>query len=108
MKKAKEYRLVFSTTNSIENAKQIAKIAVNERLAACCTILPNATSIYYWEGEVQEDVEYQMIFKTSIASLESLEARIKELHPYDVPEIVATEIEEGSEEYLQWISDSTE
>ncbi len=107
MKNAKEYRLVFSTTDSIENAKQIAKIAVNERLAACCTILPNASSIYYWEGGVQEEVEYQMIFKTSAASLEALETRIKGLHPYDVPEIVAMEINEGSEEYLNWISDST-
>ncbi len=101
-----KFRLIFVTTDSIENAKNMAKILVSERLAACCSIISNVTSVFGWHNSIQESHEYILMIKTSTDMLEPLETRITELHSYDVPEIIATHITEASLPYLKWMSDS--
>ena len=105
MQKTTKFRLVYVTTDSIENAKNIAKILVNEHLAACCSIISNVTSIFGWQNSIQESHEYVLMIKTSADKLETMQNRITELHDYDVPEIIATQITEGYLPYLKWMGD---
>lgn len=98
------YRLVLVTTNSLENSKQIAKTVVTEQLAACVNIFPGITSFFGWQGSLHETQEYQLIIKTSAEQLDLLENRIVELHPYEVPEIIALPISEVASPYLQWLT----
>ena len=106
MEKVNDFCIVFVTTETFESAQHISRIIVSEQLAACCTILPNATSIYGWNGALTENHEYQMLIKTQKSKLDVLESRISELHPYEVPEIVAIDVYSGSKQYLNWISGS--
>jgi len=101
-----KFRLVFVTTDSIENAKNMAKILVSERLAACCSIISNVTSVFSWHNKIEESHEYILMIKTSNEKLNTLENRITELHSYEVPEIIATHITEGNLPYLKWMTDS--
>ena len=106
MEKTKNFRLVFVTSDTIENAKNIAKILVNEHLAACCSIISNVISFFEWNNNTQESQEYMLIIKTSVENLDSLQDRILELHNYEVPEIITTPIIEGYLPYLKWMGDS--
>ena len=94
-------QVVFVTTSNMDEAKKIAKTLVGERRAACVNIVPNIISIYEWKDDIHEDNELLLIIKTS--SIHLVEQRIKELHSYEVPEIIAFDIDEGSEEYLGWM-----
>ena len=94
-------QVVFVTTSNMAEAKKIARTLVGERRAACVNIVPNIISIYEWKDEIHEDDELLLIIKTS--SIHLVEQRIKELHSYEVPEIIAFDIDEGSEEYLGWM-----
>ncbi len=94
-------QVVFVTTSNMDEAKNIARTLVKERRAACVNIVPNIISIYEWRDEIHEDEEVLLIIKTS--SIHLVEQRVKELHSYEVPEIIAIDIDEGSEEYLGWM-----
>ena len=99
--------VVIVTASNEEEAAKIGKALVDERLAACANIVPNIRSIYRWEGKVQDEPEALMLIKTTEDMFEALAARVKELHSYSVPEIIALPIGAGSTDYLNWISEST-
>ncbi len=100
-------RLVISTA-PVDKASELAHKIVGERLAACVNIVPKVRSIYTWKGAVEDDEEALMFIKTTADRVANLSARLKELHPYDVPEIVSLNINdnEGNPDYLAWVSDS--
>lgn len=106
MKESKDLRLVFVTFESYENAMQVARILINEKIAACCTVLPNATSVYGWQGQVQERKELQMLIKTSKSNIDNLEKRVVELHQDDTPEFLVVNPESGSNPYVDWIMET--
>ena len=99
--------LVLSTIDSHQEAERIAQLLVEERLAACVNIVPKITSIYRWKGALERATEHLMIIKTAQDRLASLTQRIKELHPYEVPEVIALCIEDGNLTYLEWILSET-
>jgi periplasmic divalent cation tolerance protein len=98
---------VHVTVPDRERAESIARALVGERLAACVNILPGIRSIYRWQGEVHADDEVLCLIKTEAERFAALAERVKALHPYDVPEIIAVEIAAGSAEYLAWVSAET-
>lgn len=101
-----QYGVVLVTAPSVEEAKAIASALVNTHLAACVSITP-VHSIYTWQGEVNAEDEWQLVIKTDLSLFPNLEAKIRELHPYTVPEIIALPIVAGSHEYLKWIFENT-
>ncbi|MGH7447449.1 MAG: divalent-cation tolerance protein CutA [Longimicrobiales bacterium] len=96
--------LVMVTAPSHDAADRIVTAVVEEQLAACGNIVPGLTSIYRWEGAVQRDAEVLIIFKTTRAVLAQLMTRIEELHPYDVPEVIALPVAAGLEAYMTWVA----
>jgi periplasmic divalent cation tolerance protein len=96
-------RIVLTTTDSAESATRIAHELVERRLAACVNLIPNLTSIYRWKGAVESASETLLLIKTSSASLPALEAALRELHSYDVPEFVVLAVESGGRLYLEWL-----
>ncbi len=98
-----EYIVVLITAPDEEGAAGIARALVEERLAGCVNILKGVRSIYRWEGRIEDEPEALMVVKTKRALFGELQKRVKELHPYSVPEIVALSIVEGSEGYLGWL-----
>jgi uncharacterized protein involved in tolerance to divalent cations len=91
------------TAPSSEEASRIADMLVNRRLAACVQILPEMQSIYLWKGEVQREREVLLIAKSTTANFDVLERKVRAIHSYDTPEIVALPIVAGSEAYLKWL-----
>ena len=100
-----KFQLVLTTCPTEQVAKKIATHLVNEKLAACVSLLPNVISVYNWQNELQVDNEIQLIIKTHTDSFKKLNARINELHPYDVVEVIALNIQQGDKHYLNWIQD---
>jgi len=98
--------LVLTTAASKEEAGKIGRLLVERLLAACVNVVPQMTSIYRWEGEIEEAEEWLLIVKTTRGAFERVRDAIKELHSYDVPECIAISIESGSMEYLSWVGDS--
>ena len=98
--------LVVLVTLPPERAQELARTLVTERLAGCVNILPGIQSIYRWDGEVAEDPESLLLIKTVGEQYPALEARIKSLHPYEVPEIVAVPFDRASPEFQSWLRDS--
>ena len=101
-----DHLLVSITTSSLEEAERIAEALVQERLAACVNIVPAITSIYRWQEEVHRDSEVLLIAKSRPELFEPLAARVRELHSYEVPEIIAVPIVAGSKAYLSWIDEA--
>ena len=97
---------VLVTGPSAEDLSAIGERLVNERIAACMTVIPGATSVYRWEGAVETASEAFGIIKTTEDRLSDLEVRLTELHPYDVPEILALRAPAGSARYLDWVRES--
>ena len=95
--------VVLSTLPVGGEASRIARTLVEERLAACVNLLPVMTSIYRWKDDVQTDPEHQVIIKTTRDRVSTLSTRLKDFHPYDVPELIVLPIVDGSDEYLNWI-----
>jgi len=95
--------VVLSTASSEQEARQIARRLVEERLAACVNIVPRATSIYHWQGVVEEAAEWILVIKSSRSLFESLRGELERMHSYQVPEIVALPVVDGSDAYLKWL-----
>ena len=95
--------VVLVTVASHSEATAIATILIEEKLAACINVFP-VQSIYQWEGNIQQESEFQLIIKTNLAKFTELSSRIQEIHSYEVPEIIALPIVSGSESYLGWLN----
>src|SRR5512137_107518 len=98
--------VVLVTTPSAEVAASIARTLVEEGLAACGNVVPAIRSIYRWEGKVHDEAEALLVLKTERRVLPELKLRLGELHPYQVPELLALPVEDGLAPYLDWISAS--
>ena len=98
--------LVLTTAGSQVEANKIAEALVERRLAACVNILPRIQSVYRWRDQVEKSEEFLLFIKTKRELAGKLEAAIRELHSYELPELVGLAIESGSEEYLAWIDES--
>ena len=98
---------VVLSTIAPEAAETLASKLIEERVAACVNILPGVTSVYHWQGEVHRDNESLLVAKTSAEALPQLMKRIAELHPYDVPEIVALDTSAVHPPYADWIVANT-
>ena len=101
-----KFVLVFVTAPNPEEAREISLTIVEEKLAACATTAPNVNSIFWWDGQVENADEQLIIFKALASDLEAIVVRVKSLHSYDVPEIIAIPIIGGSTDYLNWIEES--
>jgi periplasmic divalent cation tolerance protein len=99
--------LILCTCPDAESAAAIARALVGERLAACVNRMPGLTSVYRWQSEIHEDNEVLLLIKTRRELFERLRARIIELHPYDVPEVIALDVAAGHEPYLEWLRTET-
>lgn len=100
--------MVLVTCSSAAEAKRIAILLVEKRLAACGNILSApVTSIYRWKGKVQKGKEVLLVLKSTRRAFSSLEREVRRLHSYDVPEIIALPIQQGSARYLSWIEENT-
>ncbi len=97
------YRLAITTCPNPETANTIARVLVQERLAACVNILPGATSVYEWQGRLESEQELVMLIKSRSDKLNALEARLLELHPYELPELIVVPLVGGLAPYLSWI-----
>ena len=99
--------VMMVTAASQEQAALIAHTLVGERLAACVNLVSPIRSVYRWNNEVHDDPEHLVIIKTRANLFSKIEARIREMHSYEVPEVIAISIASGSNPYLDWIFDST-
>jgi periplasmic divalent cation tolerance protein len=99
-------RIVITTVVSPEEAARLGRTLVEERLAACATLIPAVESIFRWQGQIESSAETLLLLKTAIDRLPALEARLHELHSYQTPEFVVLAIESGSHPYLAWLEAS--
>jgi len=99
--------VVLTTVSSEEEGSVIAKVLVEEQLAACVNMIPKVRSFYIFEGTFCEDMEVQLLIKTNSENFAALEKMIKELHSYSLPEIIAIPIVQASKEYLHWIDQNS-
>ena len=100
--------IALSTAPNELVARELVRTLVNERIVACGNIVPGVQSIYRWQGEVQEDPEVLIVFKTTAAAWPRLQQRLPELHPYDTPELLLLPITDGLSRYMRWMKESTE
>jgi periplasmic divalent cation tolerance protein len=98
--------VIFVTAGSEAEAETIARALVEERLVACVNILSPIRSLYRWEGAVADDREWLLLIKTQTDRFSAVEARVKELHSYQVPEVIALPIAAGADGYLRWLQES--
>lgn len=103
-----DFVIVFITAPNEEEAVKIAGAVVEARLAGCVNIIKNIRSIYRWQGKIEDEQEVLMVVKTRADLFEELMSRVKELHSYTVPEIIAMPVIKGSQDYLNWLSEETE
>ncbi|RUO24101.1 divalent-cation tolerance protein CutA [Aliidiomarina minuta] len=101
-------QLVLCTVPDQDTASQLARLVVEQKLAACVNIVPQLVSVYEWEGKIEQDNEVLLLIKTQAPCFEALQNLLQQAHPYDVPEIIALDINAGLPAYLNWIKDVTE
>lgn len=99
--------IVLTTVGSHDDAKRLGRTLVEERLAACVNIIEGLQSIYRWQGSIHEEAEFLLIVKTVASRLDALQARVLEIHPYDLPEIVVIEPPSVSAGYMAWLEEET-
>lgn len=102
-----DYVIVLTTLPADADAPAFARGIVEDRLAACVNLLPPMDSIYFWEGSIEHESERQVVMKTSRDRVADLWDRVRELHPYDMPEFLVLPIVDGNEAYLRWVAEST-
>jgi periplasmic divalent cation tolerance protein len=98
---------VYATASDAVEAKRIGRAVVEERLAACANVIEHLSSVYWWQGEVQEASEAALVLKTTAARVDALVTRIKALHSYDCPAIVALPVATGFAGFLDWVGSET-
>ncbi|MBA2435540.1 MAG: divalent-cation tolerance protein CutA [Verrucomicrobiota bacterium] len=103
---ADEILLVLSTFPDVATARRIGRQLVEDKCAACANLLPAVESIYWWQQKVETASETIVLLKTSADRYEALETTLRQLHPYEVPEIIAFRVEQGLPEYLRWVSEN--
>ena len=99
--------LALTTVPDDASAEAIARTLVEERLAACVNLLPPMISIYSWQGAVERQAERQLVMKTTRARMAALEARLKQLHSYELPELIVLPVDGGGSDYLAWVAMQT-
>ena len=102
-----QHCIVLCTCPDQASADHIAQTLVTEQLAACVNIIDGVKSVYLWQGEMESSHELQLIIKTHSRCYGALEQRLRALHPYELPEIIAVPIEAGLPEYLAWLDETT-
>lgn len=100
--------IVLTNTGSQEEARKIAQALLNRKLAACVNIIPGVESTYWWKGKIETAPEWTLLIKTVRGNFDAICTAIRELHSYDLPECIAIRIDDGSEQYLNWITESVE
>jgi|TARA_B100001079_G_scaffold256195_1_gene252459 periplasmic divalent cation tolerance protein len=103
-----KYVLILSTVSKIEDAQTIANHLVSNRMAACVNFIPNLESVYKWKNKVCKENEFLLMIKTTANKETNVYDSLSEIHPYDTPEIITLPIQNGSKDYLDWISESVE
>lgn len=99
--------VVLCTCPDNTSARELAQTLLSEKLAACVNLIPQVTSLYYWQGKMEESQEVQLVIKTRRTMFGVLQERLLALHPYEVPEILALPILCGNPAYLQWVQEQT-
>lgn len=102
-----DFVIVLTTLPADADTAAIAAALVEDRLAACVNVLPAMLSVYRWQGAIEQETERQMVIKTSRHRVEALWLRLRDLHPYDLPEFVVIPIIDGNQAYLNWIGETT-
>lgn len=102
-----DYVIVLTTLPTTADCGAFAETLVREHLAACVNVLPEMQSVYWWKGKIESDREHQVVIKTTAMRLDAVRARVRRLHPYEVPELLVLRVDGGDEAYLDWVSQST-
>ena len=100
--------VIYTTLDNKQDARKIANFLIEEQIVACVNIIPNVISIYRWKGKIEEEKEFILIAKTVNENVIKTIKRIKELHNYELPDIIAMPVNNGYDEYLEYIKRETE
>jgi periplasmic divalent cation tolerance protein len=103
-----DYIVIYITTNSFDSAKKIGKILLDKKLVACVNIVPKIKSVFRWKGKIEKEDEVLLILKTKRVLFDKIVQKVKEMHPYEVPEIIGLPIVCGNQSYLDWIEKEVE
>jgi periplasmic divalent cation tolerance protein len=106
-KKNTEHIVVFITVTDLEEARLISRVLLKQRKAACINILPGVNSLFWWQEKIDSAEESLLVIKTRFTLLDEIIQLVKEIHSYDVPEIIALPIIDGNKDYLEWIDSET-
>ncbi|THJ23784.1 MAG: divalent-cation tolerance protein CutA [Nitrospira sp. CG24D] len=98
-----EVIIVFVTVPGLREGSRISKAILTSRLAACVNVIPGVQSMYQWKGKIVREKEAMLVMKTTRARYQKLEQKIKQLHPYEVPEVIAMPLICGSPQYIEWV-----